>query len=294
MRLSRQFIHAILAFVLLVVCFAYFFKRNKIPLIEVSKINSAIDAINEKDSNIKNLYLSFANAFTFDIVKKTDESNQIILIKEKDSCFFVKKCKNVYCIHKCTCNSNALIHKIIKKDTLYNVHFNSNINPSINKEEVSPSAHYPLIILERIFAFILISGIIIGRISTNKDKEIKEKENKIQYDVCYCIIINYAAYFRYRFKENIEFAFAKKGFLLPVFDYLMHCLECFNLGALIRFVSYKSGLKNVLIDIFILLKITFVLCCLQSNYNCIQYIIWYILLTNMFTYIYHDIWLECF
>ena len=244
MRLPRQFIHAILAFVLLVVCFAYFFKSYNIPLIQVSKITSDTVAINEKDSIIKNLYQSFANAFTFDIVKNTDTTK----------------------------------------------------NKSINNQEVSPSAHYPLIILERIFAFILISGIIIGRISTNKDKENKEKENKIQYDVCYCIIINYAAYFRYRFKENIEFAFAKKGFLLPVFDYLMHCLECFNLGALIRFVSYKSGLKNVLIDIFILLKITFVLCCLQGYFNCnfIQYIIWYILLTNMFTYIYHDIWLECF
>lgn len=245
MRLSRQFIHAILAFVLLVACFAYFFKSYKIPIIQVSKIDST--ELTMQDTIIKNLYLSFANAFTLDIVKKTDESN----LKQK----------------------------------------------SLNNEEVSPSAHYPLIIVERIFAFILISGIIIGRINTKKDDEKPNNSNdKIQYDVCYCIIINYTAYFKYRYKKNIEIAFAKKGFLFPVFDFLMHCLECFNLGALIRFVSYKSGLKNVLIDLFIILKITFVLCCLQGifNFNSIQYIIWYILLTNMFTYIYHDIWLECF
>ena len=83
------------------------------------------------------------------------------------------------------------------------------------------------------------------------------KNKDINTDVCYCIILDYANYFKQKFKMPIDEYFGKKGFLLPVFDFTMHCLECLNMGAAIRFISYHSGLKNILIDCFIIFKIFF-------------------------------------
>ena len=65
MRKSRQFVHALLAYLLMVLCFAFFFKKYNYPLIEISKIrNVDSNSKYEKHTTIKNIFLSFTNSLT--------------------------------------------------------------------------------------------------------------------------------------------------------------------------------------------------------------------------------------
>lgn len=95
----------------------------------------------------------------------------------------------------------------------------------------------------------------------------------------------------------------KNGFIYIIFNFMFEKLKYLNLVELFKYVAEKvipspsnQDDKNIYIrnavDLFIILKWLFVVATwkFQYNSNFITIVVWYLIITNVYTYLYYHVW----
>lgn len=90
------------------------------------------------------------------------------------------------------------------------------------------------------------------------------------------------------------------GFIYPIVKFTIKCLSKLNLVELFKWVVGKitsdpdkrRSFKRFAVDVFVVLKWLFVLglWLFHLNHPVLTFVVWYLIVTNLFTYFYYHVW----
>lgn len=92
----------------------------------------------------------------------------------------------------------------------------------------------------------------------------------------------------------------KNGFIIEIVEFLINLFFRLNIveyfkelsSLFTKEIDHINKLKNILIDVFIILKFLFIALIIHYNWQSIliTLIVWYLITTNVFTYFYYHLW----